>query len=85
LKRVFWRKFLFVAEKLEVFSAGQLIVDLSVGARPLSVALHYMHYNFARIHETLRISPAIAAGVTGRLWEISDIVAMIDAEKMVSN
>ncbi len=47
----------------------------------LSVALHYMHYNFARIHKTLRITPAMAAGVTGKLWEISDIVAMIDAEK----
>ncbi|MGH6838116.1 MAG: IS1 family transposase [Methylocella sp.] len=48
----------------------------------LSVALHYMHYNFARIHKTLRISPAMAAGVTGKLWSIADIVAMmIDAEK----
>jgi IS1 family transposase len=45
----------------------------------LSVALHYMHYNFARIHKTLRVSPAMAAGVTGKLWSISDIVAMIDA------
>jgi IS1 family transposase len=44
----------------------------------LSVALHYMHYNFARIHKTLRISPAMAAGVTDKLWSIADIVAMID-------
>jgi hypothetical protein len=47
----------------------------------LSVALHYMHYNFARIHKTLRISPAMAAGVTDKLWSVADIVAMIDAEK----
>jgi IS1 family transposase len=48
----------------------------------LSVALHYMHYNFARIHKTLRISPAMAAGVTDKLWSVADIVIMIDgAEK----
>lgn len=45
----------------------------------LSVALHYMHYNFARIHKTLRISPAMAAGVTDKLWSVTDIVTMIDA------
>jgi IS1 family transposase len=45
----------------------------------LSVALHYMHYNFARIHKTLRISPAMAAGVTDKLWSVADIVTMIDA------
>lgn len=44
----------------------------------LSVSLHYMHYNFARIHKTLRISPAMAAGVTDKLWSVADIVAMID-------
>ncbi len=44
-----------------------------------SIAQHYMHYNFVRIHKTLRCSPAMAAGVTGELWEIADIVAMMDA------
>ena len=38
-----------------------------------------MFYNFARIHQTLRVSPAMAAGVTGKLWELGDIVATIDA------
>jgi IS1 family transposase len=42
-----------------------------------AVSLHYMHYNFARIHKTLRITPAMAAGITGHLWEISDIAALI--------
>ena len=45
----------------------------------LSVALHYMHYNFARIHKTLRMSPAMAAGVTDKLWSIEDIAVMVDA------
>jgi hypothetical protein len=44
-----------------------------------SVALHYMHYNFMRIHRTLRITPAMAAEVTDRLWSIEDIAAMIEA------
>jgi IS1 family transposase len=47
----------------------------------LSVALHYMHYNFARIHKTLRVSPAMAAGVTDKLWSVADIVTMIDASE----
>jgi len=40
----------------------------------LSVALHYMNYNFCRIHKNLRVTPAMAAGVTDRLWLISDRV-----------
>ncbi len=43
-----------------------------------AVALHYMHYNFCRIHQSLRVTPAMAAGVTDRLWEIADIVQMIE-------
>jgi hypothetical protein len=43
------------------------------------VALHQMFYNFVRIHQTLRVTPAMAAGVTDRLWEIGDIVTMIEA------
>jgi IS1 family transposase len=44
-----------------------------------ALAIYFMNYNFARIHQTLRVSPAMAAGVTGKLWELADIVAMIDA------
>jgi IS1 family transposase len=45
----------------------------------LSVALHYMHYNFARQHKTLRVSPAMAAGVTDRLWSVADIAEIVEA------
>jgi IS1 family transposase len=45
----------------------------------LSVALHYMRYNFCRIHKTLRVTPAMAAGVTDRLWSVGDIVAVLEA------
>jgi hypothetical protein len=44
----------------------------------LSVALHYMNYNFCRIHKTLCVTPAMAAGVTDRLWGISDIVKVLE-------
>ncbi len=44
-----------------------------------AVALYFMYYNFARVHETLRCSPAMAADVDSRLWEIKDIVEMIEA------
>ncbi len=43
-----------------------------------SVAIHTMHYNFVRIHRTLPCSPAMAAGVTGRLWELGDLVTMLE-------
>ncbi len=46
-----------------------------------AVALHMMYYNFVRIHKTLRVTPAMKAGVTDRLWEIGDIVALIEAEE----
>jgi len=44
-----------------------------------SVALHMMYYNFVKIHSKLRVTPAMAAGVSDRLWEMSDIVALWEA------
>ena len=44
-----------------------------------AVALHFVYYNFARVHQTLKQTPAMAACLETRKWEISDIVAMIDA------
>jgi hypothetical protein len=41
-----------------------------------ATALNYFAYNFIEIHRTLRTSPAMAAGVTDRLWEVSDLVAL---------
>jgi hypothetical protein len=38
-----------------------------------------MFYNFCRIHKTLKVTPAMAAGVTEKLWNMEDIVALIDA------
>lgn len=41
------------------------------------VALHFMHYNFARIHKSLHTTPAMAAGVSDKLWSIADIAALV--------
>ena len=38
-----------------------------------SIALHFMHYNFCRIHKTLRVTPAMEAGISNRVWELSDL------------
>src|SRR6266404_847689 len=42
-------------------------------------ALYFLFYNFVRMHKTLRMSPAMAAGISARLWSMEDIVALIDA------
>jgi len=44
----------------------------------LNVALFTTYYNFVRIHKTLRVTPALAAGVTDKLWEIGDIVKVLE-------
>lgn len=46
-----------------------------------ALALYFVFYNFARIHKTLRCSPAMAAGVSDRLWSMEDVVALIDARE----
>jgi len=45
-----------------------------------AISLHMMHYNFVRIHQTLKVTPARAAGFTNRVWEIEDIIALLDQE-----
>ena len=43
-----------------------------------AVALHFMYYDFAKIHQSLRTTPAQAVSVTDRLWEIEDIVGLLE-------
>jgi hypothetical protein len=42
-----------------------------------AVALHFMHYNFCRVHQTLRVTPAMEAGLTDHVWELEEIVALL--------
>jgi len=44
------------------------------------IAIFYLHYNFCRVHQTLRITPAMAAGVSDHVWEISELVGLLGAE-----
>ena len=43
-----------------------------------ALALYFVFYNFTRIHKTLRVSPAMAAGITDRLWSLEDVITKID-------
>ncbi len=42
-----------------------------------SVALHFMHYNFGRIHKSLRITPAMEAGISDHVWSLEEIAALV--------
>lgn len=46
-----------------------------------AVALYFMYYNFCRIHQTLRMTPAMSAGVTNKLWDIADIVKLLEEKE----
>jgi hypothetical protein len=50
-----------------------------------AVALHAMYYNFVRIHQTLKVTPAMAAGITRRLWEMNDIVDVLEAWEVATS
>ena len=45
-----------------------------------AVSLHFMHYNFARIHQTLRVTPAMEAGVSDHVWELEEIVELLNSK-----
>lgn len=46
-----------------------------------AVALHFWYYNFARIHRSLRVSPAMEAGVTDHLWTLDELVEMLERKE----
>jgi IS1 family transposase len=46
-----------------------------------ALAIYFVHYNFVRIHQTLRVTPAMEAGITTRLWSMDDIVALIETNE----
>lgn len=46
-----------------------------------AISLHFMYYNFCRIHQTLRVTPAMAANVTDRVWDVEDIVMLLEEQE----
>ena len=49
-----------------------------------AVALHFLHYNFARVHKTLRVTPAMEAGLANHVWSIEEIVGLLDRRSAVA-
>jgi hypothetical protein len=45
-----------------------------------AVSLYAVHYNFCRIHQTLRVTPAMEAGLATSVWDVQDIVKLIGKE-----
>jgi IS1 family transposase len=49
-----------------------------------ALGLHYMHYNFCRIHQTLRVTPAMEAGIADHVWSIEEIVSLLDRSASIA-
>ena len=45
-----------------------------------AVSLHFMYYNFGRIHKTLRVTPAMEAGISDHVWTLEEIAALADSK-----
>ncbi|MGA7751969.1 MAG: hypothetical protein WCB05_04035 [Candidatus Sulfotelmatobacter sp.] len=43
------------------------------------VAIYHAYYNFGRVHQTLRVTPATEVGLTGRIWSLQELVGLLDA------
>ena len=50
-----------------------------------AVALHFMHYNFCRVHKTLRVTPAMEAGLTDHVWTLEDLCSLLPEVKVKSS
>jgi len=49
-----------------------------------AVALHFMHYNFCRIHQTLRVTPAMEAGVSDHVWSLEEVIRLLDSPEAIA-
>lgn len=68
---------------------AQLLAHVTDGSDPAaqhpfeaSVALHFMTYNYVKIHGTLKTTPAVAAGLTPRPWQIKDVIEMLEEREL---
>jgi IS1 family transposase len=46
-----------------------------------AVAIHYMHYNFCRVHKSLRVTPAMEAGLTDHIWTLDELVSLLERKE----
>jgi hypothetical protein len=56
----------------------------SLPSHKQSLALHFAHYNFCRIHQTLRVTPAMEAGVTDHVWELSELAVLTETTEVAA-
>ena len=49
-----------------------------------AVALHFMHYNFVRVHKTLRVTPAMEAGISNHVWTMEELVGILEGNQAVA-
>jgi IS1 family transposase len=49
-----------------------------------AVSLHYMHYNFCRVHQTLRVTPAMEAGITDHVWSLEEMVSLLNQREKIA-
>src|SRR5437016_2581616 len=59
-------------------------ISKKVDNHKAAVALYFMHYNFARIHKTLRVTPAMEAGVADHVWALDEIAGLASRDRAVS-
>src|SRR5947207_11988026 len=68
--------------RTERYASAQTAYQIDVpffeklGNLKAALTLHFSHYNFCRVHGWLRVTPATAAGITNRVWEIADLLAV---------
>jgi aromatic ring-cleaving dioxygenase len=55
-----------------------------VGNHAAMVAIHFRYYNFGRIHKTLRVTPAMAAGLSDHVWSLEELVGLLEGKTNVA-
>jgi hypothetical protein len=61
-----------------LFSADER-VQQKIENHVAALALYFMYYNFCRVHQTLRVTPAMEAGIADHVWSVEEIVALLDS------
>jgi hypothetical protein len=49
-----------------------------------AIALHYVYYNFCRVHQTLRVTPAMEAGLADHVWDVEELVGLLEADEALA-
>jgi len=55
-------------------------ISKKVGNLVYALALHFMYYNFCKVHKTVKMTPAMAAGVTDHVWALDEVVALLESK-----